>query len=95
MAEGARQRAGATHALAITGIAGPDGGTPDKPVGTVYIALASADRPTHVRRFQFTGTRDIVRDRSAKAALAMLLWRLRGQEDFRMLWQKTNGESVK
>ncbi len=95
MAEGARQRTSATHALAITGIAGPEGGTAAKPVGTVCIALASEGGDTQVRRFQFTGSRDIVRDRSAKAALAILLWRLRGQEDFRMLWQKTNGESVK
>ncbi len=95
MAEGARKRTGATHGLSITGIAGPDGGTADKPVGTVCIAIASCDRETQVRQFDFTGTRSIVRDRSAKAALAMLLWRLRGCEDFRMLWQKTNGESVK
>lgn len=95
MAEGTRQRIGATHALAITGIAGPDGGTKDKPVGTVCIAIASREQPTQVRTFNFTGSRDIVRDRSAKAALVMLLWHLRGGEDFRMLWQKTNGESVK
>ncbi len=95
MAEGARQRTGATHGLGITGIAGPDGGTADKPVGTVCIALASREHETRVRQFDFTGSRSIIRDRSAKAALVMLLWRLRGCEDFHMLWQKTNGESLR
>ncbi|MCS7090390.1 MAG: CinA family nicotinamide mononucleotide deamidase-related protein [Verrucomicrobiota bacterium] len=51
MAEGARQRAGSTHGLAITGIAGPTGGTLEKPVGTVYIAHAGPAGVQVVRRF--------------------------------------------
>ena len=76
MALGGLERTGATDCLAITGVAGPDGGTPEKPVGTVYIAHAwrhGDDAPrTDVRRFHFPGTRDDVRRRSVMAALQML-----------------------
>jgi nicotinamide-nucleotide amidase len=71
MAEGARARARTTYALAITGIAGPGGGTPDKPVGLVYIALATPAE-TIVRRIQWTGQREQVRAISAMVALDML-----------------------
>ena len=82
MAAGALQRAKATCALAISGVAGPTGGTPDKPVGTVCLALASAPPtahcppPTASRTFNFPGDREMIRDRSAKMALTMLRYHL-------------------
>jgi nicotinamide-nucleotide amidase len=77
MAEGARMRAKSTYALSISGIAGPDGGTPAKPVGTVCIALASPNG-TEARAFLFPGDREFIRDRSAKMALTMLRYQLLG-----------------
>jgi PncC family amidohydrolase len=79
MANGARQRAGNTYALAISGIAGPDGGTPEKPVGTVCIALAHPG-DAHARTFLFPGDREFIRDRSAKMALTLLRYHLLGQK---------------
>lgn len=70
MAEGIRARLGADVGVAITGIAGPEGGSQDKPVGTVFIAVAT-DR-CHVRRFLFPGDRAMVRMFSASAALDMI-----------------------
>jgi nicotinamide-nucleotide amidase len=75
MARGAMRQAGSDVALAITGIAGPDGGSDRKPVGTVFIALAF-DEHVIARRFLFTGDRWTVRDRSAKSALQMLRFHL-------------------
>ena len=72
-------KAGADYALAVSGIAGPDGGTPEKPVGTVWIALAAAGGPAPTvtaERFLFPGSRDLIRERSAKTALNMLRLRL-------------------
>lgn len=93
MAEGALKAdtgAGGTHAIAITGIAGPGGGTEAKPAGTVFIALSGAEDGgvrTEVRRFLFTGGREGVRDRAAKMAMAMLRFRLVGEPGVRLLWE--------
>jgi nicotinamide-nucleotide amidase len=76
MARAARERAGATHALAVSGIAGPGGGTADKPVGTVHVGLAGPAGETH-RLFTFPGARDQVRRVAAFAAMALLLKELR------------------
>lgn len=80
MSEGARARAQTRHALAITGIAGPGGGSDAKPVGTVWICLASGDSPHDCRRFLFGGDRPSVREWAALSALAMLRLRLMGLE---------------
>jgi PncC family amidohydrolase len=96
MAEGAIRASepvgGAQHALAITGIAGPDGGTPDKPVGTVWIARASRRTDAEgtdvdARRFLIAGDREDVRERSAMTALAMLLFHLRSDAVDTLTWQ--------
>jgi nicotinamide-nucleotide amidase len=76
MADGALQRSGADYALSLTGIAGPSGGSADKPVGTVWIALADRTRPTIAMRFVFPGDREMIRDRAAKTAMNMLRLRL-------------------
>jgi nicotinamide-nucleotide amidase len=71
MAEGARVQAGTHVGIGITGIAGPDGGTPAKPVGTVSIAVV-VDGQTCVRTFQFVGGREQVKFQASQAALNML-----------------------
>jgi nicotinamide-nucleotide amidase len=81
LAAHALDKAGAHYALAVSGVAGPDGGTVAKPVGTVWIALASAqDAGVKVvaECFQFPGDRAMVRDRAAKTALNMLRLELCG-----------------
>lgn len=71
MLQGVRARTGAEAAIAVTGIAGPEGGTPEKPVGTVWIG-ASFKGDTRVQRFHFDGTRAEVRFSAAEAALTLL-----------------------
>lgn len=75
MAEGVRSLAGADLAVAVTGIAGPGGATPDKPVGTVCFALADA-RGTETVREWLVGDRALVRERAANYALNLLRLRL-------------------
>ncbi len=72
MAEGVRWIAQTTYGLSVTGIAGPDGGTQDKPVGLVYIALASEQGKTQWHRYTFEGDRWMVRIRAAQTALNLL-----------------------
>jgi nicotinamide-nucleotide amidase len=76
MAEAARERTGAIHALATTGIAGPTGGSEKKPVGTVYIALASSNVETLVRHFNFASDRETFKQLATQAALNLLRERL-------------------
>jgi nicotinamide-nucleotide amidase len=75
MAEGVRDRAGTDFGIAVTGIAGPDGGTPEKPVGLVYIAL-SDDAHTEHKKLMLPGDRHLIRWRASQAALDLLRRRL-------------------
>jgi nicotinamide-nucleotide amidase len=72
LAENARACAGSNYALATTGVAGPTGGSPEKPVGTVYIALASAELETIVKRFFFPTDRESFKQLAAQSALDLL-----------------------
>ena len=72
MAAGALQRFGADTAVAITGIAGPGGGTAEKPVGTVYFTVKLADGPTITRTMRLPGNRSDVRERSTTVAMQLL-----------------------
>lgn len=73
MAEGALARSRADLAVAVTGIAGPGGGSPDKPVGLVWFAVAARGHATHAMHRQFSGfTRDIVRRTATETVLRLL-----------------------
>uniref|UniRef100_B8DP26 CinA domain protein n=1 Tax=Nitratidesulfovibrio vulgaris (strain DSM 19637 / Miyazaki F) TaxID=883 RepID=B8DP26_NITV9 len=72
MAAGVRRLTGARFAVAVSGVAGPDGGTPEKPVGTVWVAVADGEN-VQAERFLFSGDRVAVRSATVDAALDMLL----------------------
>jgi nicotinamide-nucleotide amidase len=72
MAEGMRRRTGASVSIAITGIAGPGGGSPEKPVGTVVTAVLVPGKPMSVRTHSFPGSREHVRFQATQAALDTL-----------------------
>lgn len=73
MAEGACRALGCDYAIAVTGIAGPGGGSPTKPVGLVFIAAAKRGRGATAKRNMFRGDRNAVREAAVSAALKMLL----------------------
>lgn len=72
MARGAVARAGVDLAVSITGVAGPGGGTPQKPVGLVYLGIATKDGAAHVERRIFPGDRTQIREAALILALALL-----------------------
>ncbi|MBI3914815.1 MAG: CinA family protein [Chloroflexi bacterium] len=80
MARGVREKFAATIGIAVTGIAGPGGGMPGKPVGLVFVALADS-RATRVEKFLWQGTRLQNKEQSAQAALEMLKKYLEASQD--------------
>ena len=73
MVEGLIKRTGSDYGIAVTGIAGPTGGTPEKPVGTCWGAVAGKGKPTHAWRFRGYGSREMVIERAVNALLAQIL----------------------
>jgi PncC family amidohydrolase len=82
MAEGARERTGASIGVGVTGIAGPAGGTPTKPVGTVAIAVSSS-AGARVRTYQFRGSRTQIKFQASQSALDMVRRLLLDTEEIR------------
>lgn len=80
MAEGCLERSKVDHAVSVTGIAGPTGGTEEKPVGTVYVGQASTNGETWVRHYRFTGDRLSFKQRVTRMALDLVRRRVLGLE---------------
>jgi nicotinamide-nucleotide amidase len=81
MALGARARFDSDLAVSVTGIAGPDGGTPEKPVGTVYFALASREGALIGKKRLFIGERTAIRRAASIQALELVRRHLTGAEE--------------
>ena len=89
LARGACNRTGSDFSIATTGIAGPGGGTDDKPVGTVFVAIADRTKQQiYSRRFQFTGDRNSIRERSAVMALAAMRFAITEAPLQPLLWSE-------
>ena len=76
MVTGASDKANGAATIAVTGIAGPDGGSKDKPVGTVWIATSTPQAGVLCKDYQFPGDRQAVREQTVKAALVQILSQL-------------------
>ncbi len=94
MARGALDASGADLSIAITGVAGPSGGSASKPVGTVYISVAMRGGEVVTRRFAFPGERATVRRRSAQLALAFARCALLGTPTRSLLWSEVEAARV-
>jgi nicotinamide-nucleotide amidase len=82
MAEGAREASGADYGLSVTGVAGPGGGTEEKPVGLVYVGVADAEGAM-AEKLDLTAwarSRGSIRERSANRALDLLRLRIEGRD---------------
>lgn len=88
MVHGVLEVSGSGVGCAVSGVAGPSGGTPEKPVGTVWIGVGARGKPPYAKQFLFSGDRDMVRRKSATAALLLCEATIRGKEvDKSDLWQ--------
>ncbi len=94
MARGALLRTNATVAIATTGIAGPSGGSDEKPVGTVFVSVAVRGEAIYSRRFHFPGDRASVRLRTASLALASARFALLGEPTRDLLWSASEALRV-